>query len=64
MQEFRTGAVKQSMESEHAKEETKRLRTQMTELRDKMNDLEARVRSLISISSANNTGSSFLQLAV
>jgi len=33
------------METVHAKEEAKRLRTQLTELRDKLNDLEARVRS-------------------
>ena len=31
------------METVHAKEESKRLRTQLTELRDKFNDLEARV---------------------
>jgi len=33
------------METVHAKEESKRLRAQLTELRDKLNDLEARVRS-------------------
>lgn len=43
LQEFRTGATRQSMEAEHAKEETKRLRTQLTDLRDKLNELEAKV---------------------
>jgi len=42
VQEFRTGATRQNMETIHAKEESKRLRTQLTELRDKLNDLEAR----------------------
>jgi len=45
IQEFRTGATRQNMETVHAKEEAKRLRLQLTELRDKLNDLEARVRS-------------------
>jgi len=45
IQEFRTGATRQNMETVHAKEESKRLRAQLTELRDKLNDLEARVRS-------------------
>jgi len=44
IQEFRTGATRQNMEMVHAKEESKRLRAQLTELRDKLNDLEARVR--------------------
>ena len=44
IQEFRTGATRQNMETVHAKEESKRLRLQLTELRDKLNDLEARVR--------------------
>jgi len=43
IQEFRTGATRQNMETVHAKEESKRLRSQLTELRDKLNDLEARV---------------------
>jgi len=43
IQEFRTGATRQNMETVHAKEEAKRLRSQLTELRDKLNDLEARV---------------------
>ena len=42
IQEFRTGATRQNMETVHAKEESKRLRTQITDLRDKLNDLEAR----------------------
>ena len=44
IQEFRTGATRQNMETVHAKEESKRLRSQLTDLRDKLNDLEARVR--------------------
>lgn len=43
MQEFRTGVTRQSMETEHAKEETKRLRLQLTDLRDKLSDLESKV---------------------
>ena len=43
IQEFRTGATRQNMETIHSKEECKRLRTQLTDLRDKFNDLEARV---------------------
>ncbi len=43
LQEFRTGVTKQNMELLHAKEENKRLRTQMTDIRDKLNDLDARV---------------------
>lgn len=33
------------METAHTKEETKRLRTQLTDLRDKLADLDARVTS-------------------
>ncbi len=49
IQEFRTGATRQNMESTHAKEESKRLRTQLQDLRAKLNDSEARVceRNLI-----------------
>jgi intermediate filament protein if len=47
MQEFRTGTTKQAMETEHAKEETKRLRLQLNDLRDKMTDLEARNSQLM-----------------
>jgi intermediate filament protein if len=42
LQEFRTGATRQSMETEHAKEEIRRLRTQMAEIRDKFADLETK----------------------
>jgi len=47
IQEFRTGATKQNMESVHAKEESKRLRTQITEMRDRLNDLEAKNSALM-----------------
>jgi len=49
IQEFRTGATRQNMETVHAKEEAKRLRSQLTELRDKLNELEARVRSSLDL---------------
>lgn len=42
LQEFRTGATRQNMDTVHAKEESKRLRTQLTEMRSKLADLEAR----------------------
>jgi intermediate filament protein if len=42
IQEFRTGATRQNMETTHAKEESKRLRTQLNDLRGKLNDLESR----------------------
>jgi intermediate filament protein if len=42
-QEFRTGAAKNNMETVHAKEETKRLRGQLTDLRSKLADMEGRV---------------------
>ena len=45
IQEFRTGATRTNMEVGHAKEESKRLRTQLTDLRGKLADLEARVRT-------------------
>jgi intermediate filament protein if len=47
IQEFRTGATKQNMESVHAKEESKRLRTQLTEQRDRLNDLDAKNAALM-----------------
>lgn len=47
IQEFRTGATRQNMEAVHSKEESKRLRTQVTELRAKLNDGDARVATLI-----------------
>merc|ERR1712002_1199007 len=42
IQEFRTGATRQNMETVHAKEESKKLRTTLTDLRAKLADLEAR----------------------
>jgi len=42
IQEFRTGATRQNMETVHAKEESKRLRQQLTDLRAKLADLEAK----------------------
>ena len=44
VQEFRTGANRQNVDSVHAKEETIRLRSQFNELQSKLNDLQARVR--------------------
>ena len=43
IQEFRTGATRQNMETVHSKEESKRLRNNISELRAKLADLEARV---------------------
>ena len=43
LQEFRTGATRQNMETAHSKEETKRLKAQLTDLRGKVADLESRV---------------------
>ena len=43
VQEFRTGATRQNMDSVHSKEETKRVRQQLSDLRDKLNDLENKV---------------------
>jgi len=48
IQEFRTGATKQNMESMHAKDECKRLRTNVAESRDKLADLDAKVSEFIS----------------
>jgi len=42
IQEFRTGATRQNMETVHAKEESKKLRTSLTDLRARIADLEAR----------------------
>jgi intermediate filament protein if len=47
IQEFRTGATRQNMESVHAKEESKRLRTQLTEQRDRLNELDAKNSALL-----------------
>ena len=46
VQEFRTGATRQNMDSVHSKEETKRVRQQLADLRDKLNDLENKVTQL------------------
>ena len=46
MQEFRTGATRQSMEAEHAKEEVKRLRDSMNEIRGKLADLQSKYNQL------------------
>ena len=43
IQEFRTGATRQNMETVHSKEEAKRLRGQLTDMRSKLAELEARV---------------------
>ena len=43
MQEFRTGATRGAMDAIHSKEETTRLRTQLGDLRGKLNDLENKV---------------------
>jgi intermediate filament protein if len=42
VQEFRTGASRQGIDSAHTKEETIRLKTVMTDLKGKLNDLEAK----------------------
>jgi intermediate filament protein if len=42
VQEVRTGAARQTMETGHTKEETKRLKTQLGSARDRMGDLEAK----------------------
>lgn len=42
IQEFRTGATRQNMETVHSKEESKRLRAQQGDMKNKLNDLEAR----------------------
>jgi len=46
IQEFRTGATRQNMETIHAKEESKKLRGMLTDLRQKLNDAESRVAML------------------
>ena len=43
IQEFRTGATRQAMETTKSKEDCKDLRTTVTDLRDKINDLDGRV---------------------
>ena len=49
IQEFRTGATRQNMETVHSKEETKRLRQQLTDMRTKLGELEARVSRIWTI---------------
>ena len=51
IQEFRTGATKQSMEVSHAKEETKKYIKQLQDTRARLADLEARVSISINIAS-------------
>jgi len=46
IQEFRTGATRHNMESIHVKEENKRLKLQLQELRDKFNDVDGRAGTL------------------
>jgi len=43
IQEFRTGSTRQNMETVHIKEENKRLKQQLTDLRDKFNESDGRV---------------------
>ena len=43
VQEQRTGAVKNTMDVSHSKEETKRMKDQLGALRNKLSDLENRV---------------------
>jgi intermediate filament protein if len=47
MQEFRTGATRQQMDAAHAKDESKTLRSQVTDIRDKNNALEARLAAAL-----------------
>jgi len=45
LQEFRTGATRNNMESVHFKEESKKLRDQLQSLRDKLADSDNKVRN-------------------
>jgi intermediate filament protein if len=47
VQEVRTGAARQTLETGHTKEETKRLKTQLGSTRDKLGDLESRNLQLL-----------------
>lgn len=47
MQEFRTGATRQQMDAAHSKDESKVLRSQVTDIRDKNNALEARLAAAL-----------------
>jgi intermediate filament protein if len=46
MNEFRTGATRQNMETVHAKEDSKRMRQQLQDLRGKLGELETRNAAL------------------
>lgn len=46
IQEFRTGATRQNMETVHSKEESKRLRAQQGDMKGKLGDLEAKNAAL------------------
>jgi hypothetical protein len=46
IQEFRTGSTRQNMETVHAKEESKKLRTVMQDMRQRLSDAEAKVIKL------------------
>lgn len=47
VQEVRTGAARNTMETGHTKEETKRLKTQLGATRDKIGDLETRLGQVL-----------------
>ena len=47
IQEFRTGATRQAMETTRSKEDCKDLRINVTDLRDKINDLDNKVRVVL-----------------
>lgn len=49
VQEIQTQSARHTMEQGYAKEEVKRLRTQLTDLRGKLADLESRVCYLSSL---------------
>ena len=58
VQEIQTQSARQNMEQGYQKEEVKRLRVQLGDLRHKLADLEGRVRLSIDISSSRkNIGS-------
>lgn len=50
VQEIQTQSNRQNLEQNYAKEEVKRLRVQLTDLRGKLADLEGRVRPMIFVS--------------
>ena len=49
VQEIETQSARQNMEQGHQKDELKRLKTQLTESRGKLSDLEGRVRKTINL---------------